>query len=344
MSGVGPDGQPAFAEPPESTESPESTGLPQVPKTQVIPVIAVVGPTATGKSALAIALAERLGGEIINADAMQLYRGMDIGTAKVPVSERGGIPHHQLDVLGVTEEASVAAYQQGACADRDAIIARGAVPILVGGSGLYVRAALDRLEIPPTDPNVRAALEVELAADGPEPLVARLAQADPAAASTIDPRNVRRVIRALEVIALTGRPFSATLPTRELAHPAIILGLTADLVVLDAHIERRTRQMWADGLLTEVTALLEEGLAAGKTASTAIGYQQAIAQLAGELTEDAAIDATSLATRRLVRRQRSWFGPDPRITWLPADSPDLVDRAIAVIADAGGLGAPSTRA
>ncbi|MEI2825223.1 MAG: tRNA (adenosine(37)-N6)-dimethylallyltransferase MiaA [Dermatophilaceae bacterium] len=193
------------------------------------PIIAIVGPTATGKSALALALAERLGAEVVNADAMALYRGMDIGTAKVTLAERRGIPHHQLDVLEPWEEASVAAYQQAARADLAAIADRGHRAVLVGGSGLYVRAALDALDIPPTDAVVREALEAELAADGPAPLVARLTAQDPTAAATIDPRNLRRVVRALEVIALTGRPFSASLPTRSFVAPTTVLGLSADL-------------------------------------------------------------------------------------------------------------------
>lgn len=298
------------------------------------PIVAIVGPTATGKSSLALALAERLDGEIVNADAMALYRGMDIGTAKLPIAERRGIPHHQLDVLKPWEEASVAAYQLAARADLAAIAERGHRPILVGGSGLYVRAALDHLDIPPTDPAVRASLEAELAADGPEPLVARLAAHDPVAAATIDPRNLRRVVRALEVIAVTGRPFSASMPTRTFVAPTVLIGLTLDLPALDARIDARTAGMWADGMLAEVATLLEHPRGLGKTARTAIGYAQAIAQLGGDLTELEAIVATATATRRLVRRQRSWFGPDARIHWLDAAEPALVEGVLSTIADA----------
>ena len=202
-------------------------------------VVGVVGPTATGKSDLAIALALRLGGEVVGADASQLYRGMDIGTAKVPLEERHGIPHHQIDVLDVTQEASVAAYQRHARADIEAVLARGALPVVAGGSGLYVRAALDRLEIPPTDPEVRAALQERLDHEGVAALLAELRAADPQAADAIEPNNGRRVVRALEVIALTGRPFSATMPTREFVRPTVLVGLRTDREALDARIDRR---------------------------------------------------------------------------------------------------------
>jgi len=293
------------------------------------PVIAVVGPTATGKSDLAVALALALGGEIVNADASALYRGMDIGTAKPTPAERRGVPHHQIDVLKVTQEASVAAYQQGARADVEAIIARGRLPILAGGSGLYVRAALDHLDIPPTDPAVRARLEAEATADpdGPSHLRARLAQLDPVAAQRIEPNNVRRIVRALEVIELTGRPFSATMPERRHLLPTVMIGLTLDRASLDARIEARTRAMWDAGLVAEVEGLLDRGLAQGRTARTALGYAQAIDQLRGALTQTEAIEATAAATRRFARRQESWFRPDPRITWLPAEAPDLLGRA-----------------
>lgn len=292
-------------------------------------VVAVVGPTATGKSALAVALALALDGEIVNADASALYRGMDIGTAKPTLAERRGIPHHQLDVLEVTQEASVAAYQQDARADVEAILARGRLPILAGGSGLYVRAALDHLDIPPTDPAVRARLEAEATVDpdGPSHLRARLAQLDPVAAQRIEPNNVRRIVRALEVIELTGRPFSATMPERRHLLPTVMIGLTLDRASLDARIEARTRAMWDAGLVAEVEGLLDRGLAQGRTARTALGYAQAIDQLRGALTQTEAIEATAAATRRFARRQESWFRPDPRITWLPAEAPDLLGRA-----------------
>ncbi|MDQ2758308.1 MAG: tRNA (adenosine(37)-N6)-dimethylallyltransferase MiaA [Actinomycetota bacterium] len=300
-------------------------------------LVAVVGPTATGKSDLALALAERLAGEVVGADAMQLYRGMDIGTAKLTVAERRGIPHHQLDQLGVRDEASVAAYQRQARADLEAITGRGHRPVLVGGSGLYVRAALDRLEIPPTDPVVRARLSAELERDGAAGLRARLVLLDPSAAEAIEPRNGRRLVRALEVIELTGRPFSATLPTRELARPTVILGLRADRTALDARIGARVDLMWEAGLLVEVESLLAKGLREGRTASRAIGYAQAVAQLDGHVTSAQARAETAAGTRRLARRQESWFTPDPRVVWLPSDAPDLLDRALAEVtaADTG---------
>ena len=296
--------------------------------------VAVVGPTATGKSDLGVALALELGGEVVNADASQLYRGMDIGTAKLPVAERRGVAHHQLDVLAVREEASVAAYQQSARADLDQIVDRGRTPVVVGGSGLYVRALLDRLEIPPTDPAVRARWEAELDRVGAEALHARLSQADPVAARSIEPRNGRRVVRALEVIELTGRPFSATMPSREHVAPTVMIGLRADREALDARIEQRARRMWRDGLLEEVRELVAQGLRGGRTAPRAVGYAQALRQLDGELTQDEAMTDTVVATRRLARRQQRWFGPDPRVVWLEHDAPDLVDRALQVVHDA----------
>lgn len=295
------------------------------------PIVAVVGPTATGKSDLGVTLAERLGGEVVNTDASQLYRGMDIGTAKLTVAERRGVPHHQLDVLEVTEEASVAAYQQLSRADIEAIRSRGNVPVLVGGSGLYVRAATDVLEIPPTDAAVRGRLEAELAAAGTTPMYDRLRLADPEAAANILPSNGRRIVRALEVIELTGRPFSATMPRREFLEPTVLIGLDADRDVVDERIAHRTRAMWQLGLLDEVRGLEPLGLRDGRTATRAIGYAQALGQLEGELTQDEAIESTAQATRRLVRRQLSWFRADPRVIWLPHDAPDLLDRALEVV-------------
>ncbi|WP_295699252.1 tRNA (adenosine(37)-N6)-dimethylallyltransferase MiaA [Lapillicoccus sp.] len=295
-------------------------------------IVAVVGPTATGKSDLGLALAERLGGEVVNADAMQLYRGMDIGTAKLPVTERRGVPHHQLDVLDVRDEASVAAYQQAARADLDAIGHRGHRPLLVGGSGLYVRAALDRLEIPPTDAAVRARLMDELDSEGLPALRDRLQRCDPAAAATIEPSNGRRIVRALEVVELTGRPFSATMPRREHLAPTIVIGLRADRPVLDERIGLRVARMWSDGLVDEVERLLAVGLRDGPTASRALGYRQAIARLDGHLTAAQAMAETATATRRFARRQESWFRPDARVVWLPHDAPDLLDRALDLVA------------
>lgn len=296
-----------------------------------LPVVAVVGATATGKSDLGLALAQRWGGEVVNADASQLYRGMDIGTAKLTPQERAGVPHHQLDVLNITQEASVADYQAGARADLAAIRARGRVPVVVGGSGLYVRALLDRLEIPPTDPQVRARWETELERVGVAELHARLTTADPEAAARIEPRNGRRIVRALEVIDLTGRPFSATLPRREYAVPTVQIGLSADREVLAERIAHRVDRMWERGLVEEVRALERRGLRQGRTASRAIGYAQVLAILDGTVTEEAAREDTANATRRLVRRQEAWFGPDPRIAWLPHDASDLVDRAVQTV-------------
>jgi len=294
-------------------------------------VVAVVGATATGKSDLGVALAQALGGEVVNADAMQLYRGMDIGTAKLTVPQRLGVPHHLLDVLDVRDEASVAAYQRQVRVTIDDITSRGKLPVLVGGSGLYVRAALDRLEIPPTDPAVRAELEREALAMGAAAMHERLTAADPVAAQHILPGNVRRIVRALEVIELTGRSFSATLPTPDYLRPTVQLGLDAPREVLDARIDKRVCQMWAAGLLDEVAALDAAGLREGRTAARAVGYAQALGQLDGALTRQQAQDETARLTRRLSRRQRSWFGRDPRVTWLSYDDPELVAAALAAV-------------
>jgi tRNA dimethylallyltransferase len=303
-------------------------------------VIAVVGPTATGKSDLGVALARELGGEVVNADAMQLYRGMDIGTAKMTTAERQGVPHHLLDVLDVSEEASVAAYQRQVRACIDDLVARGRVPVLVGGSGLYVRAALDELQIPPTDRAVRARLEREADELGSAALHARLVSLDPPAAERILPSNARRVVRALEVVELTGRPFSASLPQPRYLRPTVQLGLRAPRAELDVRITRRVQRMWHDGLLDEVRRLEPLGLREGRTASRAVGYAQALAQLDGRLDDATAQEQTAQLTRRLVRRQESWFGRDDRITWLESGAPDLLEKALDVIrsAAAGGDG------
>jgi tRNA dimethylallyltransferase len=303
-------------------------------KTAGVPVIAVVGPTASGKSGLALAIARRLDGEIVNADAMQLYRGMDIGSAKLSLEERRGIPHHQLDVLDIRQEASVAAYQRDARLDVAGIRARGHRPILVGGSGLYIRAALDRLEIPPTDPVVRGRLQDELAQEGVEVMYARLVRADPIAAQAIQPNNDRRVVRALEVLELTGRPFSASLPTREYELPTITIGLLVPRPELDQRIATRVHRMWDAGLLDEVRRLEVAGLREGRTAAKAIGYSQALAHLDGLLTAEQAVEETIASTRRFARRQESWFRPDPRIHWLSYDDQRLTDRALDVIGSA----------
>ncbi|HEU5144774.1 MAG TPA: tRNA (adenosine(37)-N6)-dimethylallyltransferase MiaA [Dermatophilaceae bacterium] len=296
-----------------------------------LPIVAVVGPTASGKSELGLDLAEQLGGEVVNADAMQLYRGMDIGTAKLPPDQRRGIPHHQLDVLEVTEEASVAAYQVAARADIAGIRSRGRVPILVGGSGLYVRAALDHLEIPPTDPAVRSRLEAEGERLGAAVMFRRLAELDPAAGRQIQPNNLRRIVRALEVIELTDRPFSASMPVREFISATVMLGLRVERPLLDERIERRVERMWDEGLVAEVEGLLEVGLRDGFTASRAIGYSQAIAVVDGVLSPEEAREQTAQATRRYARRQESWFRPDPRIVWLDHDLPALAALAVGVV-------------
>ncbi|MFY1684450.1 tRNA (adenosine(37)-N6)-dimethylallyltransferase MiaA [Micromonospora sp. WMMD730] len=295
-------------------------------------VVAVVGPTAAGKSALSIALAHALGGEVVNADSMQLYRGMDIGTAKLTPAERDGVPHHLLDIWPVTEPASVAEYQRLARAAVDDILARGRVPLLVGGSGLYVRAVLEQFEFPGTDPAVRERLEAELAQLGPAPLYARLAGADPVAAAGILPGNGRRIVRALEVIELTGAPFTASLPDPTPYYPAVQLGVDLDTALLDERIAVRVDRMWADGLVAEVRALRGQGLADGRTASRALGYQQVLRFLAGETDEARAREETIRATRRFVRRQRSWFRRDQRIHWLDPTEPTVVETALRVVA------------
>jgi tRNA dimethylallyltransferase len=295
-------------------------------------VIAVVGPTAAGKSALSIALAHALGGEVVNADSMQLYRGMDIGTAKLTADEREGVPHHVLDVWDVTEPASAKEYQRLARAAVDDIAARGRVPLLVGGSGLYVRAVLEDFEFPGTDPAIRERLELELGAAGPAPLHDRLKTLDASAAAKILPSNGRRIVRALEVIELTGEPFTAALPAPTPYYESVQVGVDRETAGLDQRIAERVDLMWAAGLLDEVRGL--DGLREGRTASRALGYQQALAQLDGELSEEQAKDETVRATRRFVRRQRSWFRRDPRITWLDGASATLEQEALAACAAA----------
>ncbi|MEV4702644.1 tRNA (adenosine(37)-N6)-dimethylallyltransferase MiaA [Actinoplanes sp. NPDC049316] len=298
------------------------------------PVVAVVGPTAAGKSALSLALAHALGGEVVNADSMQLYRGMDIGTAKLAPDEREGVPHHVLDLWDVTFPASVAEYQKAARAAVDDIAARGRVPLVVGGSGLYVRAVLEEFEFPGTDPAIRERLEAELAAAGPAPLYARLSEADPEAAAKILPSNGRRIVRALEVIEMTGAPFTAALPEPKPYYDAVQIGVDRETAELDRRIADRVDLMWDSGLIEEVRALDRLGLREGRTASRALGYQQALAQIDGELTEEEARAETVRATRRFVRRQRSWFRRDTRVTWLDAASPTVVEDALAACAAA----------
>jgi tRNA dimethylallyltransferase len=292
-------------------------------------VIAVVGPTAAGKSALSLALARELGGEVVNADSMQLYRGMDIGTAKLSLAERGNVPHHVLDIWDVKFPANVAEYQAVARAAVDDIAARGNVPLLVGGSGLYIRAVLEDFDFPGTDPALRERLSAELAAVGPAEMHHRLRAKDAAAAGKILPSNGRRIVRALEVIEMTGRPFTAALPAPTPYYPSVQIGVDRDVADLDDRIAVRVDRMWAAGLLDEVRGLAQAGLREGRTASRALGYQQALAELDGALTTEQARAETVQGTRRFVRRQRSWFRRDPSITWLDAASDTLVADALA---------------
>lgn len=293
-------------------------------------MVTVAGPTAAGKSALSIALAQELGGEVVNADSMQLYRGMDIGTAKLSVAERDGVPHHLLDIWDVTVPAAVAEYQALARAAIDDILARGRVPLLVGGSGLYVRAVLEEFEFPGTDPAIRARLEAELAETGPAPLFARLSDSDPVAAGKILPSNGRRIVRALEVIELTGQPFTAALPDPKPYYESVRIGVDRDTAELDDRIALRVDLMWAAGLLDEVRELDRAGIRDGRTASRALGYQQALAEIDGTMTGAEARDDTVRGTRRFVRRQRSWFRRDPGITWLDGAAPTLVADALVL--------------
>ncbi|MCW2779483.1 MAG: miaA [Frankiales bacterium] len=287
-------------------------------------VWAVVGPTAAGKSDLGVALAQVLGGEVVNADSMQLYRGMDVGTAKLTAEERQGVPHHLLDVRDVTWTATAAEYQAMARAVVDDLRARGVVPVLVGGSGLYLRAALDALEFPGTDPALRAALERELETDGPHALHARLAALAPDAAARIEPGNGRRTVRALEVVTLTGS-MPGEMTAYEAHYPTIHVGV--DRTDLAERVATRVDRMWAAGLVEEVRALETQGLRDGVTASRALGYAQVLAWEDGLLPDPK--EATVVQTRRFVKRQRAWFRRDPRIRWLDGASPRLLDEARA---------------
>ncbi|MFF4672774.1 tRNA (adenosine(37)-N6)-dimethylallyltransferase MiaA [Streptomyces sp. NPDC001279] len=297
-------------------------------------VITVVGPTAAGKSDLGVFLAQRLDGEVINADSMQLYRGMDIGTAKLTLPERGDVPHHLLDIWDVTETASVAEYQRLARGEIDRLLAAGRTPVLVGGSGLYVKGAIDALEFPGTDPEVRARLEEELTERGPGALHARLAAADPEAGRAILPSNGRRIVRALEVIEITGRPFTANLPGNDAVYDTVQIGVDVARPELDERIALRVDRMWEAGLVDEVRDLEARGLRDGLTASRALGYQQVLAALAGECTEEEARAETIRATKRFARRQDSWFRRDPRVHWLSGaaeDRGELPRRALALV-------------
>ncbi|UKA68126.1 tRNA (adenosine(37)-N6)-dimethylallyltransferase MiaA [Arthrobacter sp. FW306-05-C] len=289
------------------------------------PVIAVVGPTGSGKSDLAVSLALELDGEVINADAMQFYRGMDIGTAKITADERKGVPHHLLDILDVTQEASVSDFQQQARAAVADVHARGKRAILAGGSGLYVRAALDVLEFPGTDPAVRARLEAEHTQVGTQELLARLKSVDPVSADRVS--DARRIIRALEVHELTGRPFSSFMPRREYYQPAVQVGLGVDREVLRERLAERVHRMVDAGLLEEVRRLDALGLRQGKTASRALGYSQFLRVIDGTSAVEDAAEETIVATRQFARRQLTWFRADPRITWLDWQDPELVGKA-----------------
>ena len=295
----------------------------------VVPIVAVVGATASGKTGLSLDLAEALGGEVVNTDAMQVYRGMDVGTAKLPLAERRGVPHHLLDVLDVGESASVAQFQTWARAAVADCRARGVVPVLVGGSALYTRAVLDVLEFPGTDPQVRARIAARAEAEGAAATHARLAVVDPAAASAILPGNVRRVVRALEVVELTGGPFTASLPEPRYVDEATVqVGVDADRALLDVRIEQRVRRMWDDGLVDEVRRLAARGLREGPTAARALGYRQVLAHLDGECTEAEAFEATVRGTRRFARRQDSWFRNDGRVCWVWGTDAERLDAAL----------------
>ncbi|WP_309650643.1 tRNA (adenosine(37)-N6)-dimethylallyltransferase MiaA [Nocardioides sp.] len=300
------------------------------------PIVALVGATASGKTGLSLDVAEALGGEIVNTDAMQVYVGMDIGTAKVPLAERRGITHHLLDLLTVREPLTVAHFQQQARDLTARLRAGGTTPVLVGGSALYTRAILDRFEFQATDPEVRARWEAELAEVGSFALHARLTQIDPAAAAKIERENGRRVVRALEVIEITGVPYASSLPELTYADAHTVqLGLEIDRPSLDARIEQRVAEMFEAGFVAEVVRLLDEGLAEGVTASRAIGYREVRAHLAGDLSLEAARERTVIATRQFSRRQDAWFKKDPRVVWVPFDGPDRAERALAAVAAVG---------
>jgi tRNA dimethylallyltransferase len=281
-------------------------------------LVVIAGATATGKSALSIALAESIDAEIINADSMQVYRGMDIGTAKITVDERQGIRHHMLDVLDVNQDSTVAWYQSDARAVIDEIHSRGKNVVLVGGTGLYIKAVIDELNFPDTDPMVRHTLNKEAEELGIDAMFERLEKLDPAAALAIDRANLRRIIRALEVIEITGKPFTANLPRQEsVRYPnARQFGLVMDREDLSERIDARVNAMFEQGLVAEVEKLISAGLLQGRTAQRALGYSQVISYLNNELSLDAAIEETKRATRQYARRQETWFSRDSRIKWI----------------------------
>lgn len=289
--------------------------------------VAIVGPTASGKSSLSLALAHELDGEIVNVDSMQLYRGMDIGTAKLPLAERQGIPHHLLDIWEVTKTASVAEYQQRAVETVEEISNRGKLPILVGGSMLYMQSLVDAWQFPPTDPEVRGRYESLLKEIGIDRLHAQLAAVDPVAASIIEDRDPRRTVRALEVIELTGKPFQASQPPKNAPTRwgTRMIGLETTPEWLNPRIAQRTDAMFEQGLIDEIHRLVGQGLAKDSTAGRAIGYAQGLGVIDGHLTIDEACEDTKLRTRRYVRRQKSWFRRDKRITWIDAANYDVAE-------------------
>jgi tRNA dimethylallyltransferase len=292
-------------------------------------VLAIVGPTASGKSALAVAVAQRMvAAEVISTDSMQVYRGMDVGTATPTTEERGGIRHHLLDVWEPSHAVTVAEFQSTARSAIDDVVQRGAVPVVVGGSGLYVSAVLDDLRFPGTDPELRAELEATLAEVGAPEMHRRLTEVDPDAAAAILPTNGRRIVRALEVVQLTGGPFTASLPEPTAVYPGPRAGLDVPRDVLDRRIAERLDRMWADGFVDEVRRLAEEGLSDTPTASRALGYSQVLGLLAGDLTDAQARQSTVDATRKFARRQQRWFRRDPRIRWFPYDSSSLIDDVV----------------
>ena len=297
-------------------------------------VVVIVGPTAVGKTELSLGIAQHLDAEIINADSMQLYRGMDIGTAKVPVEQRRAIPHHMLDVLEVTQGATVSDYQRDARQVVEQIHARGKRVVVVGGSGLFVQGLLEDMQFPASDPEVRERLEQEAEEFGAPAMFDRLQALDAAAAANVASNNLRRVLRALEVIELTGEAPVTTLKQLAEIVPSVRIGLRRDRAELDQRIEARVEIMWQQGLVDEVRALEQAGLRDGVTASKALGYAQVLDFLAGEITEAEAKEQTNSSTRRYVRRQDSWFNRDTRINWLQADAPELFDQVLATVESA----------
>lgn len=294
-------------------------------------LIGIVGATASGKSSLALDLARELGrAEIVSMDAFSLYKGMDIGTAKPSAAERAEIPHHQIDVLDIHQEASVAQYQVCAREDVHAIEKRGNRAIAVGGSALYIHALFDKMEFPGTDPVVRARVEESLKEHGQAALYRKLRELDPKATESIHPNDQRRTVRALEVIELTGRPFSATMPKREFLRPSILLGVRRSLDELDARIATRAEEMLEAGFVSEVEELMRQGLADTPTAVKATGYQPIMRHLGGEITLDEARELIELTTHQLVRKQMKWFRRDERIQWIEGSSSELLEQALAV--------------